>query len=222
MKPSSPLILIALSLFSSILSFAFQLTLFNKYTAEQYGLYRYSLVLYPLVVLLYNPGLDTVILKHTLSILEFVQQQLFRIVVFIGLFVVIQIGLLTVGRGLKLDVNQHLFFFMALGLLLGESQSSLRNFLFSHSLAYIVRIPLAFIRVFGILIAIIIISVTAPDTSLGLLVSIIFLGSGGPLSIIYLISVVLRFKARLNRSENENSSSLSFSPSLRLMKEGFK
>ena len=219
---SSALTLVSLNLLSSILSFIFQLILFNNYAAEQYGLYRFSLVIYPLVVFLYNPGLDTIFLKRILSLTEFIKQQWMRVIIFIGLFFIIQIGIMNTVEIFNLNIDQRLLSFMGLGLLLGESQSSLRNFLFSHSLAHVIRLPLAVIRVLGILIGIFIISLIQPDASLGLLISIIFIGSGGPLSMIYLIGIILRFKSELKRPRTSELGSYSFNAPLKLMREGFK
>ena len=216
---SSPLMLISLNLLSSILSFIFQLILFNSYAAEEYGLYRFSLVIYPLVVFLYNPGLDTIFLKTNLSLAEFTKQQGMRIIIFVGLFLTIQIGILNTVEIHNINIDQRLLSFMALGLLLGESQSSLRNFLFSHSLAHIIRLPLAVLRVIGILIGIFIINLVPPNASIGLLISIIFIGSGGPLSIAYLISIILRFKNELKETE---FGSYSQNTPLRHLREGFK
>ena len=118
---SSPLMLISLNLLSSILSFIFQLILFNSYAAEEYGLYRFSLVIYPLVVFLYNPGFDTIFLKTNLSLAEFTKQQGMRIIIFVGLFLTIQIGILNTVEIHNINIDQRLLSFMALGLLLGES-----------------------------------------------------------------------------------------------------
>lgn len=181
-----------LTLISSLLVLVFQYVVIAGLDAEEYGIYRYSLVLYPAIIFLFNPGLDSIILSSKLSFRRFSLLQTYRFCIYALLLTPSLVIVVTYKPYFLSDIPDVLIVVLAMGVLISESAAGLRNYIYSHSDLQSVRMGILGMRILSILIGIILAMSIKLSVISTILVSMIMVGPGNLLSSIFLLIHVSR------------------------------